>query len=355
MRIGYVSNSEDLQHPADRRRLLTWATDNSVELETSEPLTSDLLVLTNAANFKYWIKRAEQPVILDLVDGYLGENPRFLKDLIRNLVRTFGGTSSLSWITYTRHLKWACKMSAAVVVASEEQKQLVLPFNKNVHIILDDHSEVDSAILNSRKKNPDIHSDPEYPAIFWEGFGYTIKHFGFMAKQLDEFLNEFKGEMNLVTVEEFPRWGGYIGKIKTRNLIKKMFPLSWQSIKIIPWSLQNLADTARASTLGIIPIQPDDHFATMKSENKLLSMWHLGLPVIFSRIPAYLRTAKNAHSEVAAISQDSWAISLRNISVDHIALQLLQDKSSEYIKATHTREILVRQWDSVIRGLIKRS
>ena len=137
--------------------------------------------------------------------------------------------------------------------------------------------------------------------------------------------------------------------------IKKMFPLSWQSIKIIPWSLQNLADTARASTLGIIPIQPDDHFATMKSENKLLSMWHLGLPVIFSRIPAYLRTAKNAHSEVAAISQDSWAISLRNISVDHIALQLLQDKSSEYIKATHTREILVRQWDSVIRGLIKRS
>ena len=199
IRVGYVPYSINLLHPADRRRLASWATEKKIELNTANPLDSDVLVLSNAANFGYWLKRAKQPVILDLVDGYLGENPSFLKDVARNAIRSLQGSSSLHWITYTKHLRYACKVSQTVVVASPEQRELVLKLNSNVHVILDDHSEIDSVFASATQK---VSTEPE-PYIFWEGFGFTLKHFKFMAPDLDRFLKEFNWGMNLVTVEEF--------------------------------------------------------------------------------------------------------------------------------------------------------
>ena len=50
--------------------------------------------------------------------------------------------------------------------------------------------------------------------------------------------------------------------------------------------------------MSIIPIDSVDKFATLKSENKLLSMWSLGLPVLFSCIPSYSRVATEARKQV---------------------------------------------------------
>ena len=102
-KIGYVPHSKDLSHPADRRRIAFWADEIGLDLEITNPRASNVLFLSSAANFGYWLKRAQQPVILDLVDGYIGENPKFSTDFMRNIVRTFRGSSSFFWITYTRN------------------------------------------------------------------------------------------------------------------------------------------------------------------------------------------------------------------------------------------------------------
>jgi hypothetical protein len=62
--VGYIPYSTDLRHPGDRRRLAAWAQSQGTELKVENPLESDVLVLSNAANFNYWLKRAKQPVIL---------------------------------------------------------------------------------------------------------------------------------------------------------------------------------------------------------------------------------------------------------------------------------------------------
>ena len=181
IKIGYVPYSTDLQHPGDRRRLAAWALEKGIELNVANPLDSELLILSNAANFDYWIKRAKQPVILDLVDGYLGEDPSFIRDAGRNIVRSIRGTSNLRWITYTNHVRAACSKSAAIIVASIEQKELILGFNKNVHVILDDHSELDYAMVNKLNMSP-VSTQTVAPGyIFWEGYGYTLKHFQIVA------------------------------------------------------------------------------------------------------------------------------------------------------------------------------
>lgn len=353
IKVGYVPYSKNLQHPGDRRRLAAWALDEGTELSLVNPLDSDVLVLSNAANFNYWLKRAKQPVILDLVDGYLGERPRFIKDVARNVIRSFKGTSDLRWIKYTNHLKAACTRSDAVIVASIEQKDVVSEFNKNVHIILDDHSELEMCVNLEVQNVTDVTSRLAPHHLFWEGFGYTLKHFQLIAADLDKFLNASGWGMYLVTNEQFPKWGGYIGRVNTKSLIEQWFPLSNRSINIIPWSIRNVREYANKSSIGIIPVDLSDNFAALKSENKLLSMWHLGLPTLFSAIPSYSRVASDTKQEHACVQNGDWYASLDNFSQSLESREMLKKSSAIYIASCHKHKHLMAKWDTALNSMVQ--
>ena len=352
IKVGYVPYSSDLQHPGDRRRLASWAMDTGVALNTNDPLESDLLVLSNAANFGYWLKRARQPVILDLVDGYLGEHPKFIKDVTRNIVRSIRGSSDLRWLSYTNHLRYACKKSDLVIVASPEQREIILEFNRNVHVILDDLSELSSIGINSSKEVADSVQNAPSKWIFWEGFGFTLKHFQVIANHLDQFLYESGWGMYLVTNIEFPRWGGYIGKVKTRSLIDKWFPLSSKNIEIIPWSLQNVTEFAQRSSLSIIPIDLHDNFALLKPENKLLSMWQLGLPTLFSPIPSYTRVAIASKQKASMVSPSEWLDALRRIASSPISRDEMKKSGNVYILNNNSHAVLGTKWAKAIQNAL---
>jgi hypothetical protein len=348
VKIGYIPYSIDLQHPADRRRLSSWADSNEIELNIENPLDSDILVLSNAANFGHWLSRATQPVILDLVDGYMGENPSFIKNFARNSLRSIQGTSNLKWITYTRHLKAACQQSDAVIVASPEQREAILQYNENVFVILDDHSELTTDNVmggGDTSKNLSL-GNKKY--LFWEGFGYTLKHFQLIAKELDAFLIREDWKMYVVTVPVFPRWGGFLGKIDSQALIKKMFPHSWERITIIPWSLDNLKKYSAISRCAVIPIDKKDKFGSLKSENKLLSMWQLGLPVMFSNIPAYNRVAHASNQMSFCINDGEWAAAFALLVDSNRAIDLMDDQRALYLKQLHSHAILMNKWSDVI-------
>lgn len=348
IKVGYVPYSKDLQHPADRRRLAAWAVSSQSKLNVENPLESDILVLTNAANFGLWLNKATQPVILDLVDGYMGEHPNFLMDFARNSLRSLQGTSDLKWITYTRHLRAACQRSEAVIVASPEQREVILKYNTNVFVIPDDHSELSTNGGQRVKRFPRIPSTKGEKYLFWEGFGYTLKHFQLIAKELDSFLARESWRMYILTVPIFPRWGGFLGKVNTQSLIRKWFPKSWGRIEVIPWSLENVERFSSKSEVAIIPIDKKDKFASLKSENKLLSMWQLGLPVLFSNIPAYSRVANASGQFSFCIDDAQWAAAFDSLLEPRNLLALEDEGRRLYLSQFHTHEILMNKWAAVI-------
>ena len=348
LKIGYVPHSTDLEHPADRRRLAAWAVSNEIKLNVENPLESDVLVLSSAANFGHWLSRATQPVILDLVDGYMGEHPSFLKNFARNFLRSLQGTSNLKWITYTRHLRVACQRSDAIIVASPEQRETILKYNSNVYVILDDHSELTMHRPREVTKTPKRPSSGNMKYLFWEGFGYTLKHFQLIAKELDAFLSRENWRMYILTVPVFPRWGGFLGKMNSQTLIRKWFPNSWERIEVVPWSLENVEKFSSISEVAIIPIDKNDKFGSLKSENKLLSMWQLGLPVFFSNIPAYLRVA-NASSQLSfCIDDEEWTAAFDSLVDSRKQLASGDQERRLYMSRFHTHEILMSQWSIVI-------
>jgi len=349
--IGYVPNSSELEHPADRRRLAAWAISRGIELNVENPLESDILVLSIAANFGQWLSRAKQPVILDLVDGYMGEQPSFLKDFARNFLRSLRGTSNLKWITYTRHLRAACQRSDAIIVASPEQREAILKYNSNVYVILDSHSELSFQSFQRDKQISEGPSSDDKKYLLWEGFGYTLKHFRLISKELDEFLSRENWGLYLVTVRTFSKWGGFLGKIDTQTLVKKWFPKSCEQITIVPWSIENLKKYSALAKCGLIPIDKKDKFASLKSENKLLSMWQLGLPVLFSNIPSYLRVANASNQLPFCLDNTKWADAFHSLL--HLNEQQLPENNERelYLKRFHTHEQLMQKWSDAILSL----
>jgi hypothetical protein len=273
----------------------------------------------------------------------LGEKPNWAKDFVRNIVRSTNGKSNFLDITYTRALKKACRASKAVIVATHEQRVNVLPFNKNVYVILDDHSEL---LQNVKRETSTTKQE-----IFWEGFGYTLKHFKTISRELDDYLSKNQYFLNLLTTESFARWGGYLGRIETSKQVKKWFPNSFEKIKIVPWTLENVKSYANKSDFAIIPIDTNDRFANLKPENKLLGLWTLGLQVLFSDTPAYRRVAMEAGLESACIDRKKWKEALDNHQ--SILSQESSNLANQYLATFHTREILIQKWEEVILDSLK--
>ena len=346
-KVGYVPYSRDLSHPGDRRRLATWANSTANDLIIGTPTDSDILILSANANFAYWIKKARQPVVLDLVDGYIGENPSFIRDFGRNFLRSCQGRSNFSAFTFTRAIRNACEKAAAVVVASPELAKEIKPFNSRIYVILDDHSELDMAKELRRTNNINV-DNSKY--IFWEGFGYTIKHFKFISRYLDQFMLKSGYKLLLLTTPKFARWGGNIGKIDAEALVRKWFPQSKNQIHLVPWTIDNVIRSAAISDFALIPIDTRDKFANLKPENKLLSMWHLGLPTIFSCTLAYKRIASKIGISNLCIDNLDW-----QDTFDNFDLEVLRNSfpiSEEYISKFHSRDHIVGRWQTLLEGVI---
>ena len=346
MKIGYVPYSQDLQHPGDRRRIKILTDFDDIEIKVKNFSDIDVLVLSNYCNFNKYLKRYECPIILDLVDAYLAERPKFLKDFGRNLLRSINGTSSLRFLRYTSHLKYACKNANAVVVATIEQSKFIEGLNANVHIIIDDQSEMLLEGFFRNEKTPD-----EKKFIFWEGLGYTLKHFKSISTDLENFLLANNFRLKLLTNLKFNRWGGFLGTTQTENLVKKIFPRAWKNIDVIPWSIEATKEAARSSVVGIIPISKDDNFAMFKPENKLVSMWTMGLPVLCSPTKAYSRVVQEINANYS-LCHDDWERSLNFLIENPSIREDLIHAGMNYYKSYCTREKLQLKWLAAINSVL---
>ena len=347
MRVGYVPYSQDLQHPGDRRRIKIVSEIKGIEIELHDLVNLDVLVLSNSSNFNKYLKKFDCPVIIDLVDAYLAERPGFIRDFGRNILRTINGTSSLKFLRYTSHLKYACKNADAVIVATVEQSEFIKGINQNIHVIIDDQSEMLRIQESAREEAlPDQKS-----YLFWEGLGYTLKHFKSISKELEEFLISDNYYLKLLTNQKFHRWGGFLGTSKTDNIVKKLFPRAWDRIEILPWSVDETKKAASSSILGIIPLTKSDKFAMFKPENKLISMWAMGIPVLCSPSAAYSRVAREINTPTMLCDRN-WLEILRLTTSNSLIRESMTEKGMDYYNQNCTREILQNRWLKAIDSVL---
>lgn len=345
--ITYFPYSKNLTHPADRRRFKVWIDRFQIKVNFGTPGPDDLLVLTGAASLRKWTQSHTGPTLIDLVDGYLSCEETVIQDFSRNLIRWFYGTSSFRSVLYTNELKSAISSATAVVVSCPEQAERVSRYNKNVFHILDDHSEL-KVSHNKLSRN----SSWQNPIILWEGLGFTLKHLFNLSVQIEKFLLEFDARLLVVTNQSYKAIGGRFGSRNVSKEIKDAFPLAHHKVDLVEWSVENLIECAAKADLAIIPINQRDCFAMSKPENKLLSYWTLGLPVLCSPTPAYSRVIESTVSSSLLVLEENWLNSLSRFFSERETSSSNKFTIDSYLRENHTNQILVDKWDRVLHPLL---
>ena len=347
LRIGYSPLSHNLKSAGDRRRLVFWSDARGHTIVTDLTQKVDVIVASENSDFNsIHFRQTKTPVVLDLVDAYLSPL-NTLDDLARGLAKKVSGQISGGVKPFSHHVKDFCLHANAVLCSSIEQEAVIKPYNANTHVILDSHDEIPFADLNLGK----FESKNE-KRILWEGQPATILGVKQIASSLFQLSRVHNLYLDFVTDEEYFQFlNKYIAR-KTLGLLKKDLNKIYPSIKIIPWTLENLVLSAQKSTVAMIPIDLSVPMQRLKPENRLLIMWRLGLPCLTSPSPAYIRVSQLAGVDAICINPENWFESFNRLLNDPVFAkkEILQGQS--YLRKNHTRDLLLKKWDLAFESVL---
>lgn len=330
LRIGVFPFSNDLSHPADRRRILPWAKARGHELVIGETRDVDAIYLSEQSDFVSLSKLKGPPKVFDLIDGYLAETG-LSKDLARGSLKSIMRMHRTLPGSFTKFLKVACRNVDAVVCSSPEQSLLLRNLNNNVYEILDNHEEfpiLHPKIVNTRD-------------ILWEGQTHTIKPLLSLLKTQDF----GSTKVNAITDElHYRLLGRYFPKSLTKILSQKDL---LGSMRIWSWSVENVVQAAKSSALAIVPLNLKDPLHYLKPENRLLIMMRLGLPCLVSATPAHIRVEKELGVNVVCRSNEEWLEKIAQLQDSCELRTYYVELGKNYVLQRHNLELNYMKWDKV--------
>lgn len=347
LRIGYSPLSSTLKSAGDRRRLLFWAKNRGHEIVVDLTKKVDVIVASENSDFRspHFFQKGV-PVVFDLVDAYLSPlNP--WDDFARGLAKKLSGQLSGSIKPFSHHVRNFCMSTSAVICSSPEQQAVIKPFNRNTHVILDSHDEIpliDPKLIGSTSSNGNI--------ILWEGQPATIRGVQQISSTLFQLSKENDLHFNFVTDEKYFQLLGKYLKMDTLQLLKKDLLPIFDRIGITPWTPTGLVESAKKSTISMIPIDLAVPMQKLKPENRLLIMWRLGLPCLTSPSPAYIRVANKAGVKAVCESPKAWLENFSNLLSDPTFAHEEVLRGQNYLRENHNRESLLNKWDQVIESVI---
>ena len=153
-------------------------------------------------------------------------------------------------------------------------------------------------------------------------------------------------ELHILTDASFNRYIGKYGKTDTFKIVQKLF----KNAIFHEWDEKTFANYVCSCDLAIIPLSLSDPFAAGKPENKLLLFWRIGMPVVASATPAYVRAMKLAGMDYTVKHNSDWVKILSDLIANPIARHEAGLLGKSYVEKNFSEKILMDQWDGVLES-----
>ena len=347
LKIGYWPLSSNLKSAGDRRRVVFWAQARGHELITDLSQRVDVVIASEKSDFNSPVfSRPKVPIIFDLVDAYLAPlNP--LDDLARGIAKRLLGEISGEVKPFSHHIQNFCLLADGVICSSIEQEDGIRKYNSNTHVILDSHEEIpfiDVTFSEFQSRNE--------IRVLWEGQPATIRGVRNVSSSLQKLSENNSLYFDFVTDENYFQFLGKYVKRSTLSLLAKDLAEISSIISITPWTLSNLIEVAKLSSLAMIPVDLSVPIQYLKPENRLLIMWRLGLPCLTSSTPAYLRVSSKAGVSATCKDSETWFTSFIRLINDPKFAYNETLKGQNYLREFHTKNILLGKWDMAIESVM---
>jgi hypothetical protein len=346
LKIAYSPQSADLKHPADRRRIVYWANQRGYEITTDLEAKVDVIVLSSRADITAWTrKRVRPPVVLDIVDGYLGKE-NLWRDWFRGAGKVLLGDASGYPRAYQKIIIEACSLAQAVVCETPEQKSTIFPFCTNTHAILDFHEEFPILPFNSKK-----HAK-KAPKVMWEGLPFTAEGLLLLEKAFLEISKTQPLEFEMVTDPMYPKYFGKYSYRDTKTLLGTIPEILGSRFNLVEWSLTNVLKSSISSRLSLLPLDPHKSLNHLKAENRLLMMWRIGLPALVSPSLAYSRVMRETQIDGVSSSPLEWQEKILEIIDNPDLCKNSVERGQQYIRETHSKKELLKAWDQLFESIL---
>jgi hypothetical protein len=346
LRIGYFPYSPELGHPADRRRLVYWARKRGHEIVLDLSKKCDVLFLSSRADLTRWSGLDNRsPLILDLVDGYLGKE-QMCKDWLRGTGKVITGQNSGKPKPYRKIVSEACQLAQAVVCETIEQRDTILPYCLNTHTILDFHEEFPMIPFNRAAQGRN------FPALMWEGLPFTAKGLLLLEKSFLDISKSQAISLELVTDLEYPLLLGKYFYRSTEKILQNIPEILGENFRLTKWSLKEVVETAKRSNIAVLPLDPSAMLNPLKAENRLLMMWRIGLPALASPSLAYSRVMRDTQVDGICLDSNDWKMKITEMMESVELCQESVEKGQQYIRDTHSEETILRAWDKLFESVL---
>lgn len=340
-RIGYVPYSNALDRPGDRRRFPYYASKRGIRFEMADPAKEyDLVILSARADISVWSRYPNAKLVYDLIDSYLAIPRTDLKGQLRGLFKFLSRQSRYLQLDHWKAIEGMCARADAVVCSTEEQRQAILKFCPNVHIILDAHMGVARTIKTDYRTNQPFR-------LVWEGLPHTLDALRQIRPALEQLRAQHQVEIHIVTDSEYYRYLGRYGKTRALQVAENILP----DVRFHEWKEADCADIICSCDLAVIPLALHDPFAAGKPENKLLLFWRMGMPVVTSASPAYVRAMHAAGMDYTVKYEADWLTTIERLMSDESARRKAGMLGKAYTEQKFSELSLLARWDAVFLSL----
>jgi hypothetical protein len=343
LRIGYAPYSSTFDLPGDRRRFVHYARKRNLPFEIADPRRSyDVVVVSERGDLSIWgtYPTGQTKIVYDMVDAYLAIPRSDIKGLFRGLAKYVARESRYLQLNYWEAVRGICQRADAVICASEAQRQTVLRYCKNVHLILD----FQDALIRSVKTT---YSCGDTFNFVWEGLAQNLMAFRVIHDVLDELVRKRKIAMHIVTQLEFGRFMGKFFKQRTADLARKLF----DEFYLYQWNEQLFSTIISACDLALIPAPLEDPIYSGKPANKLLLFWRMAVPAVVSATPGYETAMQQCGLPMACRSSEEWRATLERYMLDESARREAGRVGMAFANSNYSDEATLARWDGVFASL----
>lgn len=347
LRMGYAPFSSQFDRPGDRRRFCFYASKRNLHFEIAKPDGNyDVVVLTQFADITSWSRHPRQgtKIIFDFTDSYLSIPRSDVTGVFRGLAKFATRQNRRLRLSYWGALRDMCSRADAVVCCTSEQRERILPFCQNVHIILDAHFMV----VRSYKQ--------EYSAgrpfnFVWEGLAQHLNQLLEIKEPLRKLAGKMPFVIHAVTQMEYGKYlGGRFGKRNTMEESRKI----WPGIALYCWNEHTFSPIVTSCDLALVPLPLHNPICAEKPENRLILFWRSGVPTLASGSAANKRAMIDCGLDMAPGTPAEWQNALEYYMSNEHARRRAGLLGRSFVETRYSEENLLASWDGVFTSVFGR-
>ncbi len=344
LKVGYSPYSKNFKMVSDRRRFSYYAKKRGIDFEIARPSqTYDLLVLTEKSDLPYWsrLAKGKTKIVFQLITSQLARKIDIYVAL-SGVIRYLRGITSSPVLNYRNVVKDMCRRADAVVCTTLEQKKDISDYCDNIHVILDIHNPILSAVKTD-------YSAAEEFNLVWEGLPKNICSMSTIKNAINTLQSKHKIALHVITDASYTKYYKLV-KYRTADVIKKFF----DNVYFYEWNETMLAKIITTCDLAFIPLKLDDPFDAGRPENKLFLFWRMGVPAVVSATPAYMRAMKGAGLNMACRDEKEWIEVLEKYILDEDARAEAGKLGRSFVETNYNEEKILSHWDSVFKSILNK-